>query len=113
MTSSIAGGVGIPSLAPYAASKGGVNQLVHTLAGVWAEHGIRVNAIAPGHVANIMNHVTAHDEPASEARITAFTALARRATVEEIAAPFAFLASAAASYITGSVLAVDGGYTAI
>ena len=59
-----------------------------------------------------MDSVTAHDDPASEQRINAFTPLGRRATVDEIAAPFAFLASAAASYITGSILAVDGGYIA-
>ncbi|MDN3027467.1 SDR family NAD(P)-dependent oxidoreductase [Streptomyces sp. S.PB5] len=112
MTSSIAGTVGIPALAPYAASKGGINQLVRTLAAEWAEHHIRVNAVAPGYVANIMDSVTAHDDPASDRRINLFTPLGRRATVEEIAAPYAFLASPAAAYVTGSVLAVDGGYTA-
>lgn len=112
MTSSIAGAVGIPTLAPYAASKGGVNQLARTLAAEWAAHQIRVNAVAPGYVANIMTSVTAHEDPASDARINTFTPLGRRATVDEIAAPYAFLASPAAGYITGSILAVDGGYTA-
>lgn len=112
MTSSIAGSVGIPMLAPYAASKGGVNQLVRTLAAEWAEHAIRVNAVAPGYLDNIMAGVTAHDAGASDGRIAAFTPLRRRATVDEIAAPFVFLASDAASYVTGSILAVDGGYTA-
>jgi NAD(P)-dependent dehydrogenase (short-subunit alcohol dehydrogenase family) len=113
MTSSIAGSVGVPTLAPYAASKGGINQLVRTLAAEWAQHGIRVNAIAPGYVSNIMDNVTAHDDPISEQRINTFTPLGRRATVEEIAAPFVFLASPAASYITGSILSADGGYTAM
>jgi NAD(P)-dependent dehydrogenase (short-subunit alcohol dehydrogenase family) len=111
MTSSIAGSVGIPTLAPYAASKGAINQLVRTLALEWATHGIRVNAVAPGYVDNLMESVP-HDAPASDQRVKTFTPLGRRATVEEIAAPYAFLASPAATYITGSVLAVDGGYTA-
>ncbi len=112
MTSSIAGVVGVPTLAPYAASKGGIDQLVRTLAVEWAGAGVRVNAVAPGYVANVMDGVTAHDDPASDARINTFTPLGRRATVDEIAAPYAFLASSAASYITGSILRVDGGYTA-
>jgi NAD(P)-dependent dehydrogenase (short-subunit alcohol dehydrogenase family) len=112
MTSSIAGQVGIPTLTPYAASKGGINQLVRTLAAEWAVHGIRVNAVAPGYVANIMDSVTAHDDPASDQRINTFTPLGRRAGVDEIAAPYAFLASAAAAYVTGAILPVDGGYTA-
>ncbi|WP_344239463.1 glucose 1-dehydrogenase [Kribbella hippodromi] len=112
MTSSIAGQIGIPTLAPYAASKGGINQLVRTLAAEWASHGIRVNAVAPGYVANIMDSVTAHDDPASDQRISTFTPLGRRATVDEIAAPYAFLAAPAAAYVTGAVLPVDGGYTA-
>ena len=111
MTSSIAGQVGIPTLAPYAASKGGINSLVRTLAVEWAVHNIRVNAVAPGYVVNIMDNVTAHDDPASDLRINTFTPLGRRATVDEIAAPYAFLASPAASYVTGSILAIDGGYT--
>jgi len=101
-----------PTLAPYAASRGGIDQLVRTLAAEWAEHHIRVNAVAPGYVATVMADVTAHADPASDRRINTFTPLGRRATVEEIAAPYAFLASPAAGYVTGSVLAVDGGYTA-
>ncbi len=113
MTSSIAGSVGIPTLAPYASSKGGINQLVRTLATEWAEHGIRVNAIAPGYIDNIMDGVTAHGNEESEGRIRTFTPLGRRGSLAEIAAPFVFLASPAAAYITGAIIAVDGGYTAL
>lgn len=59
-----------------------------------------------------MGNVTAHDDPASDDRISTFTPLGRRATVDEIAAPYAFLAASAASYVTGSILTVDGGYAA-
>ncbi|MFJ3904001.1 SDR family NAD(P)-dependent oxidoreductase [Streptomyces sp. NPDC090025] len=113
MTSSAAGVVGIPMLAPYAASKGGVNQLVRTLAAEWATHAIRVNAIAPGHAAPVMDGVTLPADPASDRRAGMLTPLGRRATVWEIAAPYVFLASPAAWYVTGSVLAVDGGYSAV
>ncbi len=85
---------------------------MRTLAAEWAEHDIRVNAVAPGYVANIMDNVTGHDDPTSDQRIRTFTAAGRRATADDIAAPFAFLAARAASYITGSIVAVDGGYAA-
>jgi NAD(P)-dependent dehydrogenase (short-subunit alcohol dehydrogenase family) len=111
MTSSIAETVGIPSLAPYAASKGAVSQLVRTLAAEWAPYGIRVNAIAPGFVENLMTDVERN--PAREEYFQRFTPLGRRATIEEIAPAFVFLASPGAWYITGAVLHVDGGYTAV
>lgn len=60
-----------------------------------------------------MDGVTAYENPKSDQRIETFTPLGRRANVDEIAAPYAFLASPAASYVTGSILATDGGYTAI
>lgn len=112
LTSSIIARAGVSGLAPYGASKGGVDQLVRGLAVEWAQHGIRVNAVAPGYVDNVMAGVEVHSDPESDERIRAFTPLGRRATVDEIAAPFVFLASPAANYITGAVLAVDGGYTA-
>ena len=102
------------TLAPYAASKGGINQLVRTLAVEWATHGIRANAVAPGYVDNIMDGVVRARcaRGVLDQRINTFTPLGRRATVEEIAAPYAFLASRAAAPATGSIIAVDGGYTA-
>lgn len=57
MTSSIVGSAGIPELAPYAASKGGINQLIRTMGIEWAQRGVRVNAIAPGYIENIMAEV--------------------------------------------------------
>jgi NAD(P)-dependent dehydrogenase (short-subunit alcohol dehydrogenase family) len=112
VTSSVAARAGIAGLAPYGASKAGVEQMVRNLAVEWAEHGIRVNGVAAGYVQHVMAGVTVHDDPASEERIRRFTPMGRRATVDEIAAPFVFLASRAASYVTGAILPVDGGYTA-
>jgi NAD(P)-dependent dehydrogenase (short-subunit alcohol dehydrogenase family) len=112
MTSSIASRCGVAGLTPYGASKGGIDQLVRNLAVEWAASGIRVNAVTPGYVNNIMSGVTVHADPKSEERIKTFTPLGRRAEVQEIAVPFVFLASEAASYITGAILPVDGGYSA-
>lgn len=112
MTSSIASRCGVVGLTPYGASKGGIDQMVRTLAVEWAASNIRVNAVAPGYVANIMCGVTVHADPKSEDRIRTFTPMGRRATVDEIAAPFVFLALEASAYITGAILAVDGGYSA-
>jgi NAD(P)-dependent dehydrogenase (short-subunit alcohol dehydrogenase family) len=58
------------------------------LAVEWAKHGIRVNAVAPGYVDNVMAGVEIHSDPATEARIRAFAPMGRRATVDEIAGPF-------------------------
>jgi NAD(P)-dependent dehydrogenase (short-subunit alcohol dehydrogenase family) len=109
---SFAGMVADPLSAPYAATKGAVVQLTRTCAVEWATHGIRVNAIGPGYVRTEM---TAHtlDTPEAGATIRAKTALARPASPDEIAGAAVFLASAASSYVTGHILMVDGGWTAM
>lgn len=112
-TSSIASSVGISGLVPYAASKGGINQLTKTMAVELARHNIRVNAIAPGYVENVMAGVTVHADPKEQERIKTFTPLGRRCQLQELVGPYIFLASPASSYVTGHVLYVDGGYTAI
>lgn len=112
-TSSIAGSVGISGLVPYAASKGGINQLTKTMAVELAKHNIRVNAVAPGYVDNVMSGVTIHDSLEEQERIKNSTPLARRCRLNELLGPYIFLASKASSYITGHILYVDGGYTAI
>lgn len=113
MNSSIASVVGIPGLVAYAAAKGGVNQLVRTMAVEWATKGIRVNAFAPGYFENIMQGVTVHSDAAKQAQITNFTPMARRGKPEELVGPVIFLASSASAYVTGSILMVDGGYSAM
>ena len=98
--------------APYAASKGAVVQLTRTCAVEWAPHDIRVNAIGPGYVRTEM---TAHtlDTPEAGATIRRKTALGRAARTDEIAGAAVYLAGAGSSYVTGHILMVDGGWTAL
>ena len=112
--SSIASAVGIRGLTAYSAAKGGVNQLTRVMAVEWATRGIRVNAIAPGYFDNVMRDATdTHAAPEKQRQVIEFTAMARRGRAEELVGPVVFLASDASSYVTGAVLFVDGGYTAM
>jgi NAD(P)-dependent dehydrogenase (short-subunit alcohol dehydrogenase family) len=112
--SSLASTVGMRGLVAYCAAKGGINQLTRVMALEWAAQNIRVNAIAPGYLENIMQGASAeHDNPEKQQQIITFTPMARRGRLEEFVGPVVFLASDASSYVTGAVLAVDGGYTAV
>jgi len=102
---------GAPLSPAYAASKAGVVQLTKSFAVAWAVDGIRVNAIAPGWIETPMT-VPARSDAARNRAILERTPLGRWGTPEEVAAPAVFLASDAARFITGAVLAVDGGYSA-
>jgi NAD(P)-dependent dehydrogenase (short-subunit alcohol dehydrogenase family) len=110
--SSIASTAGIEKLAAYSAAKAGVNQLTRVMALELASHRIRVNAIAPGYLENVMEGAREHSDLRKEQQILATTPLGRRARLSEVVGPVVFLASDAASYISGTVLFVDGGYTA-
>lgn len=111
--SSICSVIGVNGLAVYSATKGGVNQLTRVTAVEWAKRGIRVNAIAPGYFANIMQDATAeHASSDKQKQVIAFTPMGRRGQPEELIGPVIFLASEASSYVTGAILFVDGGYTA-
>jgi NAD(P)-dependent dehydrogenase (short-subunit alcohol dehydrogenase family) len=111
--SSIASEIGIPGLGSYSAAKGGVNQLTRVMAVELASARIRVNAIAPGYLENIMIGAEAeHANEETERRIRERTPLRRRARLDELIGPVVFLASDAASYVTGAILYVDGGYSA-
>ncbi|MEH6651014.1 MAG: SDR family oxidoreductase [Motiliproteus sp.] len=93
----------------YAASKGGVSQLTKSLAIAYARDGIRVNALAPGWIATQMTKGLREDDVRNKAIIDR-TALARWGAPEELVGPALFLASGAASFVTGTILNVDGGY---
>jgi NAD(P)-dependent dehydrogenase (short-subunit alcohol dehydrogenase family) len=111
--SSIAGAVAIRNLGAYSAAKAGLIQLTRVMALEWADRGIRVNAIAPGYLESIMPGARGeHADPAKEAHIAEATILGRRARLDELVGPVVFLASSASSYVTGTVLFVDGGWTA-
>ena len=101
-----------PGQAAYAATKAGIVQLVRTLAAELGPFGVRVNAIAPGVVETPLT-APIQDIPDWHAAYAAKSALQRWAKADEIAGPAVFLASDAASYVTGTVLFVDGGWTAI
>jgi NAD(P)-dependent dehydrogenase (short-subunit alcohol dehydrogenase family) len=95
----------------YCASKGGVLMLGRALSLDWAPHGIRVNIVAPGVVDTPMSARSLAD-PARRARLMSKTPLGRPAPPSEIASVVAFLASDAASFMTGAYVPVDGGWLA-
>ena len=100
-----------PGQAVYAATKAGIVQLVRTAASELGPSGIRVNAVAPGVVDTPLT-APIKSNPDWYAAYSAKSALGRWGKPEEIAAPTIFLASDAAAYMTGTVLFVDGGWTA-
>jgi NAD(P)-dependent dehydrogenase (short-subunit alcohol dehydrogenase family) len=101
-----------PGLAAYAASKGAVAQLGRALAVDWAPHRIRVNTIAPGYVRTPMTAASLSD-PEHRDRVAASTPLGRPAEIDEIVDVVEFLLSDGSSYMTGSLVSVDGGWTAL
>jgi 3-oxoacyl-[acyl-carrier protein] reductase len=96
--------------ASYGAAKAGLIHLVKSLSGEWAQHGIRVNAIAPG--AMITPRIPAR-APDDERQNMITVPMQRRGTVEDIAKAMAFFLSDMSAYVTGQTLAVDGGFTAV
>ena len=108
---SVASGRGFYEVAAYAASKAGVVSLTKTLAVEWAKHGVCVNAIAPGVYRTDLNKALLDGTPRGQEFITR-TPMRRFGQLQELIGAAVFLASDAASFVTGHVLAVDGGFLA-
>lgn len=109
--SSVAGHVGLARSAAYNAAKGGLELLTKSLAIDWADRGVRVNTVAPGYFeTDLTAGLQAND--ALTAKVIAHTPVGRFGVPEEVVGACLFLASPAASYVTGQSLRVDGGFTA-
>ncbi|MFG1679422.1 SDR family NAD(P)-dependent oxidoreductase [Nonomuraea sp. NPDC049269] len=109
---SIRASVTEPGQGVYSATKAGLVQLLRTAAAEFGPHGVRVNAVAPGVVETPLTRQI-KDNPAWYDAYAAKSALGRWAQAEEMAGAVVYLASDAASFVTGSVLYVDGGWTAV
>jgi NAD(P)-dependent dehydrogenase (short-subunit alcohol dehydrogenase family) len=108
---SVAGLGGSPGVTPYGASKAAVVNLTKSVAIEWASRGVRVNALCPGWTATDLNRALWENDEVSAAMM-ARVPMGRWARADEMAGAAVFLASDAASYLTGQAIAVDGGITA-
>ena len=107
--SSVNGVLAIPTIASYNVSKGDINQLTRVMALALADKGIRVNAVAPGTIATELAAKAVLTSDEAKHKIMSRTLLGRLGQPSEIADVVAWLASDAASYVTGEIVTVDGG----
>lgn len=110
--SSVSGLLAHAKHGPYAASKGGVNQLMRVMAREWAADGIRVNAIAPGYVETDLTRAYL-DRPGVREELTSLVPAGRLGGPDDVVGSVLFLASELSSFVTGQVLYVDGGRTLV
>ena len=103
--------IGLPNIAPYAASKSGILGLTRTLAVEWAEFGIRVNAVCPGYFHTALTDDLLSD-PDRRSRLLARIPMQRFGIPDDLAGAVIFFLSAASNYVTGQVINVDGGWLA-
>jgi gluconate 5-dehydrogenase len=112
MMSSVSGLLAHAKHGPYAASKGGMNQLVRVMAHEWAPHNVTVNAIAPGYIeTDLTTEYLAG--PGVRDGLTAMVPAGRLGTPDEVVGPILFLSSRHAAFVTGHILYVDGGRTLV
>ncbi len=109
---SIAGIAGIPGRNAYGAAKAGIAAMTRSMACEWAARGIRVNAVAPGYVATELVAKLAAEGALDLAAVRRRVPMGALGEPEDIAEAVVFLASDAARYVTGALLAVDGGWSA-
>jgi NAD(P)-dependent dehydrogenase (short-subunit alcohol dehydrogenase family) len=110
--SSVSGLLAHPHHAPYAASKGAVNQLCRVMAREWAASGVTVNAVAPGYTETGLTHEHL-EKPGVRAGLTALVPAGRLGTPADLTGPILFLCSDQAAFVTGQVLYADGGRTLV
>jgi 2-deoxy-D-gluconate 3-dehydrogenase len=102
---------GAPYVSAYAVTKGGVVQLTKSLAAAWAADNIQVNAILPGWIDTDMTRAARTGSAEFSDGVVARTPAGRWGEIDDFQGPAVFLASAASDFVTGAVLAVDGGYS--
>jgi len=108
-TASLIAFIGGKNVPAYSASKGGINQVTKSMANGWAQHGIRVNAIAPGWFTTDLTEALQKDK-GRYAEILSRIPLGRWGNPEELGGAAVFLASDASSYMTGQTIVIDGGW---
>ena len=105
---SIQSELGRPTIAPYAASKGGLKMLTRGMAVEWAKHNIQINGIGPGYFKTDMTRAL-YEDPEFDRWLCSRTPSNRWGNPEELIGALVFLASAASSYVNGQIIYVDGG----
>ncbi|HWI70938.1 MAG TPA: SDR family NAD(P)-dependent oxidoreductase [Baekduia sp.] len=111
--SSVAGRSGHKHHGPYAATKGAINQLTKVIAHEYAEHGVTVNAVAPGYMDTALTQAYLDANPDKRAALVDLIPAKRFGQLQEVVGPVLFLASRQASFVTGQVLYIDGGRTVV